>query len=93
MDKSSLKRRAADILKFSNSLSDELNALGLPEPSFEHGLPAALRSDAPGSHAGAARQNLLQELDEFRALLTEPTLLLTPELASLFNKALHVTQR
>lgn len=83
MDTSTLKERAASILRFANSLSDALTGLGLPEPSFENGLPPALHKDAPDSHAGAARQSLLQELDEFRALLTEPTLLLTPELASL----------
>ena len=82
MDRSSLKERAADISETANLLSDELVQLGLPEPSFEHGLPAPLHSDAPESNAGAARQKLLQMLDEFRALLTEPTLLLTPELAS-----------
>ncbi|KAL8920036.1 MAG: hypothetical protein Q9208_006491 [Pyrenodesmia sp. 3 TL-2023] len=82
MDNSTLKERAASILNFANSLSNELTNLGLSEPSFEHGLPSALHKDAPNSPAGAARQSLLQELDEFRALLTEPTLLLTPELAS-----------
>ena len=82
MDRSTLKERAADIYKTANFLSDELAQLGLLEPSFEHGLPAPLHSDAPDSTAGAARQQLLQALDEFRALLTEPTLLLTPELAS-----------
>lgn len=82
MDNSTLKERAASILKLANSLSNELTNFGLPEPSFEHGLPSALHKDAPNSLAGAARQSLLQELDEFRALLTEPTLLLTPELAS-----------
>jgi hypothetical protein len=81
-----LKERAADISKRANFLSDELAQLGLPEPSFEQGLPAPLHSDAPDSNAGAARQKLLQMLDEFRALLTEPTLLLTPELASLFER-------
>lgn len=82
MDNSTLKQRATDILQFTNSLSDNLTALGLPEPSFERGLPVVLKSDAPISPAGTARQELLQSLDEFRALLTEPTLLLTPELAS-----------
>lgn len=82
MDRSNLKERAADISKTANFLSDELAHLGLPEPSFEQGLPAPLHSDAPDSTAVAAKQKLLQMLDEFRALLTEPTLLLTPELAS-----------
>lgn len=83
MDHSNLKERAADISKTANFLSDELTLLGYPEPSFEHGLPAPLHSDAPDSNASAARQKLLQMLDECRALLTEPALLLTPELASL----------
>lgn len=82
MDSSSLQERAADIFKSARILSDELTQLGLPEPSFKHGLPAALHSDAPDSKAAGARQELLQRLDEFRALLTEPTLLLTPELVS-----------
>lgn len=82
MDTSTLKERAADISKVANTLSDELAQLHLPEPSFEHGLPGALHSDAPDSNAAAAKQELLQKLDEYRALLTEPTLHLTPELAS-----------
>ena len=86
MDRSNLKERAADISKTANLLSDELALLGLSEPSFEQGLPAPLHSDAPDSNAGAARQKLLQMLDEFHALLTEPTLLLTPELASLSER-------
>ena len=86
MDRSNLKERAADISKTANILSDELTLRRLPEPSFKHGLPAPLHSDAPNSNAGAARQKLLQMLDEYRALLTEPTLLLTPELASLFER-------
>ncbi|KAL8836163.1 MAG: hypothetical protein Q9170_003016 [Blastenia crenularia] len=80
MDNPTLNERAASILKFTNFLSDQLANLKLLEPSFEHGLPSALHKDAPDSLASAARQSLLQELDEFRALLTEPTLLLTPEL-------------
>lgn len=86
MDRSSLKERAADISQSANFISDELAQLGLLEPSFKHGLPTALHSDAPDSNAGTARQKLLQMLDEFRALLTEPTLLLTPELASLCER-------
>ncbi|KAL8743969.1 MAG: hypothetical protein Q9190_003738 [Brigantiaea leucoxantha] len=83
MDHSSLKERAADIYRTANLLSDELVQLGLPEPSFKQGLPAPLHNDATDSTAGAAGQKLIQMLDEFRALLTEPTLLLTPELASI----------
>lgn len=82
MDSSTLKERAADISKAAEILSDELARLHFPEPSFEHGLPTALHSDAPDSDAAAARQALLQKLDEYRALLTEPTLHLTPELVS-----------
>ena len=85
MDRSSLRERAVEISKTANFLADELAHLGLPEPSFEQGLPALLYNDAPRSNAGAAGQNLLQMLDEFRALLTEPALLLTPELASLYE--------
>ena len=86
MDHSSLKERAAEISEKANFLSDELARLNCSEPSFEQGLPTPLHSDAPDSNAGAARQKLLHMLDEFRALLTEPTLLLTPELASLFER-------
>lgn len=38
-------------------------------------------------------QKLLQMLDEFRALLTAPTLLLTPELASVFERTGHRGER
>ena len=85
MDRSNLKDRAADISKTANFLSVELVKLGLAEPSFERGLPTLLHSDAPESNASTARLNLLRMLDEFRALLTEPALLLTPELASLYK--------
>ena len=85
MERPTLKERAADISKTASILSDELAQLGFPEPSFEQGLPVPLHSDASDSNAGAARQKLLHVLDEFRALLTDPTLLLTPELASLFE--------
>lgn len=74
--------RAADISRTALLLSDGLAKLCLPEPTFEKGLAPPLHDDAPDSDVGAARQKLLQALDEFRALLTEPTLLLTPELAS-----------
>ena len=83
MDCSNLKERATNIFETAYYLSDELTRLGLPEPSFQHGLPTALHSDAPDSNAGAARQKLLQMLDEFRLLLTKPALLLTSERASL----------
>jgi hypothetical protein len=83
MDQSNLKKRAEEILTTACSLSDALAHLGLPEPSFEHGLPVILDTDSIQREAGNGRQRLLQMLDEFRSLLTEPTLLLTPELASL----------
>lgn len=82
MDHLTLKDRAANISKTAIFLSDGLVELCLPEPSFEKGLAPPLHDDAPDSDVGAARQKLLQALDEFRALLTEPTLLLTPELVS-----------
>jgi len=82
MDRLTLKERAADISTTAIFLSDGLAKLCLPEPTFEQGLTPPLQDDAPDSDVGAARQKLLQALDEFRALLTEPTLLLTPELAS-----------
>ncbi|KAL9025549.1 MAG: hypothetical protein Q9196_005649 [Gyalolechia fulgens] len=87
MDKLTLKERAADILERANTLSDELTTFGLPEPSFEHGLAAALGNDAPDSRASEAKLELLQSLDEMRALLTEPARHLTSELASIFRQA------
>lgn len=94
MDRSNIKQRGVDIAETANLLSDELVKLDLPEPSFEHGLPVPLHSDAPDDKAGAARQRLLEMLDEFRALLTEPTLLLTPELVStLVNIFLCINSR
>ena len=87
MDHLNLKERAAQISRTTDCLSDELVLLGLPEPSFEHGLAAPLHGDAPDSNAGTARQKLIEMLDEFRALLTEPSLLLTPELVSQFERA------
>ena len=82
MDHSTLSKRAATISKTANDLSNVLTRLGLPEPTFEHGLPTPLQTDAPDSKASNLRQELLLMLDEMRALLTEPTLLLTPELVS-----------
>lgn len=86
MDRSNLKERATNICQTANLLSDELAQLRLSEPSFEQGLPAPLHSDAPDSKASAAKEQLLQMLDELRALLTEPAHLLTPELASSFQR-------
>lgn len=86
MSNPNLKQRAVDLYEVTNLLSDGLSDLGLSEPSFEHGLPALLHADAPESNVGNAKQKLLQMLDEFRALLTEPTLLLTPELASPYEQ-------
>ena len=80
MDHSTLAERAARISEITWILSAELAQLGVLEPSFEKGLPAPLHNNAPDSVAATARQNLLQNLDEYRALLTKPTLLLTPEL-------------
>ena len=58
MNRLTLKEHAAHIAKAAAFLSNKLSQLGLPEPSFEQGLPAPLYSDAPDSNAGAARQNL-----------------------------------
>lgn len=80
MDHSTIRERAANIAGVAAVLSDELANLNVPEPSFQNGLPPPLHSDAPESKAGTSRVELLQQLDELRALLTEPTLLLTPEL-------------
>jgi hypothetical protein len=82
MDHSNLKGRAAEISATALALSDTLANLGQPEPSFQLGLPDVLKNDTVQSEAGVARQKLLQILDEFRSLLTEPTLLLTPELVN-----------
>ena len=87
MDHLNLKRRAADIVTTANVLSGQLAQLGLPEPSFQQGLPPNLLSDAPDSNANAAKHRLLQLLDEFRALLTEPARLLSPELVSRIHGA------
>lgn len=80
MDSSNLRERAVKISETTNLLSDELVRLDLPEPSFEHGLPAPIHSDAPDSSVRTAKQKLLQMLDELRALLTEPALHLTSEM-------------
>ncbi|CAL5868711.1 uncharacterized protein PFLUO_LOCUS2938 [Penicillium psychrofluorescens] len=80
MDRSNLIDRANEIAGVARSLSDNLAARGLPEPSFEHGLPAPLQTDAPDSDALAARVKLLGVLDELRDLLTDPALLGSPEL-------------
>lgn len=83
MDRLPLSERAARICDLANSLSDELAHLGLPEPTFEHGLPTLPHDDGRSLKASLDRHELLEILDETRALLTEPTLLLTPELVSL----------
>jgi hypothetical protein len=80
MDRSNLIDRATEIAGVARSLSDDLAARGLPEPSFEHGLPAPLQTDAPDSDALAARVKLLGLLDELHDLLTDPALLGSPEL-------------
>lgn len=80
MDRSNLTGRATEISGVARGLADELASRGLPEPSFEHGLPAPLQTDAPDSDALAARVKLLGLLDELRDLLTDPALLGSPEL-------------
>lgn len=80
MDRSNLIDRASEIADVARTLADELSRRELPEPSFEHGLPAPLQSDAPDSEALAARVKLLGLLDEFHDILTEPALLGSPEL-------------
>ena len=82
MDRLNLTERAAEILETANLLSKELAQGGFTEPSFEYGLPDPLHDNAPDSKAGAARQKLLQILDELRSLVTEPALTLTVELVS-----------
>lgn len=74
--------RANEIADIARSLADELSRRELPEPSFEHGLPAPLQSDAPDSDALAARLKLLAAVDELHDLLTEPALLGSPERVS-----------
>lgn len=85
MDRSNLVGRAAEVADVARNLADELAQSGLPEPSFEHGLPGPLQSDAPDSDALAARVKLLGLLDEFHDLLTEPALLGSPELVGGMN--------
>jgi hypothetical protein len=82
MDCGNLTSRATEIAEVARSLADNLSSQGLPEPSFEHGLPAALRTDAPASNTLAAHMKLLSLLDELRDLLTDPALLGSPELVS-----------
>ncbi|KAA8648044.1 hypothetical protein EYZ11_006105 [Aspergillus tanneri] len=82
MDRSNLVGRAVEIADVARNLADELAQRALPEPSFEHGLPHPLRGDAPDSNVLAARVKLLGLLDEFRDLLTEPSLLGSQELRS-----------
>lgn len=88
MDSSSLKERGANIFETVSLLSNKLAGLHSPEPSFELGLPSVLRDDARATDPGGARRKLLYELDELRALLTEPALLLTPELVGSVNPSL-----
>ena len=81
MDRSNIVDRAAEISEIARSLATVLAKTGQPEPSFEHGLPDALRSDAPDSDAGAiaSRMKLIGLLDEFRDLLIDPAMHLSPE--------------
>ncbi|KAJ6129319.1 S-adenosyl-L-methionine-dependent methyltransferase, partial [Penicillium capsulatum] len=80
MDRSNLIERTNEIADLARSLADELARRQLPEPSFEHGLPAPIQSDAPDSEALAARLKLLTLVTELQDLLTEPALLGSPEL-------------
>lgn len=82
MDRSNLVGRANEIADIARTLADELARRELPEPSFEHGLPAPLHSDAPESDALTARLKLLAVVNELHDLLTEPALLGSPELVS-----------
>ncbi|KAJ5184012.1 S-adenosyl-L-methionine-dependent methyltransferase [Penicillium capsulatum] len=81
MDRSNLIERTNEIADLARSLADELARRQLPEPSFEHGLPAPIQSDAPDSEALAARLKLLTLVTELQDLLTEPALLGSPELS------------
>ncbi|KAJ5849885.1 hypothetical protein N7455_009741 [Penicillium solitum] len=80
MDRANLTTRATEIADVVHNLAGELFSQGIPEPSFEHGLPDVLQTDAPDSNALAARIKLLGLLDELRDLLTDPALLGSPEL-------------
>ncbi|RAH70083.1 uncharacterized protein BO66DRAFT_438444 [Aspergillus aculeatinus CBS 121060] len=83
MDPLTLQERVSTIAQTTTDLVDKLRQVGDPEPSFEHGLPPSLQTNAcaGGSTAAAAlRLRLLQQVDELRAVLTEPALLLTPEM-------------
>jgi hypothetical protein len=84
MSTPTLKERAAGIYELINLVSDELAQAGLPEPSFEHGLPEILHSDAPESKAGNAKVKLLQMVDELRSVLTEPARQLAPLMVNFF---------
>lgn len=83
-DTLTLKERAAQISEAANRLSDELARTGLPEPSFERGLPPALSNDASETPALCAKLELLQMVDKLHSLLTDPTLLLTAQLVMPF---------
>lgn len=85
MDRSNIVGRAAEISEIAHSLAGVLAKSGQQEPSFEHGLPDALRGDAPDSDEGAiaSRMKLIGLLDEFRDLLIDPAMHLSPEGVSL----------
>ncbi|PYI29049.1 hypothetical protein BP00DRAFT_458956 [Aspergillus indologenus CBS 114.80] len=83
MDPFTLQERVSTIAQTTTGLVDELRRIGDPEPSFEHGLPPSLQTNAcagASTAAGTLRLQLLQQVDELRAVLTEPAHLLTPEL-------------
>ncbi|KAJ5263651.1 hypothetical protein N7478_011256 [Penicillium angulare] len=81
MDRSSITGRATEISETANVLAGIIAKHGQPEPSFEHGIPDALRSDAPNpDETGiASRMKLINMLDEFRDLLIDPVMHLSPE--------------
>lgn len=86
MDRSSLVGRATEIADLARTLAGELARGGLPEPTFEHGLPGPIQSDAPDSDALTARLKLLAVVNEFQDLLVDPALLGSPELVSRYRR-------
>ncbi|KAJ5721473.1 O-methyltransferase family 2 [Penicillium malachiteum] len=81
MDRSNLISRAEEISEAARFLADKLAKHNQPEPTFEHGLPPALRSDLEEADTAAMSMclKLTCLLDEFRDLLTEPSKHLSPE--------------
>ena len=81
MESSYLNDIGSEISRNANLLAEALAELKQPEPSFQYGLPAILQADGD-SDIHTTRQKLLQSTEELHALLSDPTLLLTPELVS-----------